>query len=281
VRDAGFRTNGVASHLIVRNLAACHHWNDGFNIHGRCRGLRFENIVGYENMDEGFSSHEWCETDVYEAEFWGNDNGVADVMRCLSSYHRVYTHHNVEVGFLFRGGRHWVVDCLSAADGRPASVEFGELLADDDPATNLLAEADVVFSHFTAIADPAAGASLSVNGRASFQNCTFIDVWPTITNGPCRIEWSVLTGRPGRARYWLRPGASGRNVFADNLVRPGRIHLEGTDYEADAWDQVVARLGLGPRAKMVEFELDSEHRPQVAGQALGMAGGPGYWGAVR
>jgi len=281
VRDAGFQTNGVASHLIVRNLAACHHWNDGFNIHGRCRGLRFENILGYENMDEGFSAHEWCETDVYEAEFWGNDNGVADVMRCLSTYHRVYTHDNVEVGFLFRGGRHWVVDCLSVNDGQAATVGFGEVLSDDDPATNLLADPDCVFNHFTAIADPDQGSSLSISGRTVLQHCTLVDVWPTVSKGPCRVEWCVLAGKPGRTRYYLRAEAEGQNVFADNLVSPGRIHLAGTDYDAAAWDQVVARLGLGPQSQMTEFGLNDQFLPIVDGQPLRMQGGPGYWGAIK
>lgn len=281
VRDAGFRTSGVSNHIIVRNLACRHHWNDGFNIHGRCRGLRFENILGYENMDEGFSSHEWCETDVYEAEFWGNDNGVADVMRCLSTYHRTFCHDNVEVGFHFSGGRHWVIDSLSVNDGRPAVVAPGEVMSDDDPQLNMLAVPDVVFSHCQFIARSEAGSSLPINGRASFQNCTFVDVWPTVTNGPSRVEWSILTGKPGRVRYYLRPAANGPNVFADNLVYPGVIHLEGHDYAAEAWPQVVEKLGLAPRSRMAAFELDGEGRPRVDGAVLKMPGGPTYWGAVR
>ena len=281
VRDAGVRTSGLSSHLIVRNLVCRHHWNDGFNIHGRCRDLRFEHIIGYENMDEGFSAHEWCETEVYDAEFWGNDNGVADVMRCMTTYHRTRCHDNVETGFHFTGGRHMVIDSSSLHDGRPALVGGGEALTGDDPKINLLGEADVVFNHFLAIADPGQGSSLPINGRATFLNCTFVDVWPTITNGPSRVEWSLMTGKPGRSRYWVKPGATGLNAFVDNLVSPGRIHLDGTDYEAGAWDQVVAKLGLGPRSRQVEFTLDDQQRPMVDGQPLTMDGGPGYWGAVR
>ncbi|MCX6848028.1 MAG: hypothetical protein NTY98_03825 [Verrucomicrobia bacterium] len=54
MRSAGVQFSGDNAHLIIRNLTATHPYNDGFNIHGDCREVVFENI-GFDLffLDEG------------------------------------------------------------------------------------------------------------------------------------------------------------------------------------------------------------------------------------
>ena len=52
VRSAGVQFSGQGerhnAHLVIRNLTATHPHNDGFNIHGHCEDVLFENIRAIE-----------------------------------------------------------------------------------------------------------------------------------------------------------------------------------------------------------------------------------------
>ncbi|MBT4723345.1 MAG: hypothetical protein HOB29_00130, partial [Planctomycetaceae bacterium] len=58
IRSAGVQFSGENAHLVIRNLTATHQYNDGFNIHGDCRDVVFENIQAIECGDDGISAHE-------------------------------------------------------------------------------------------------------------------------------------------------------------------------------------------------------------------------------
>lgn len=67
------------SYITVENLVAQHFPNDGFNVHGTCRGLVFRNIVARNNGDDGFSIHDDVCATVVGLHSHHNDFGIQDV----------------------------------------------------------------------------------------------------------------------------------------------------------------------------------------------------------
>ncbi len=67
------------SYITVENLVAQHFPNDGFNVHGTCRGLVFQNIVARHNGDDGFSIHDDVCATVVGLHSHHNDYGIQDV----------------------------------------------------------------------------------------------------------------------------------------------------------------------------------------------------------
>jgi hypothetical protein len=108
-----------ASHVTVRDLTVRYAGNDGFNIHGACRAIRFERVRGFHCGDEGISSHEDSEVAVVDSEFaWCGSaaGGVADVNQCVTTYERCLSHHNRGQGFSLEGSRHRLTTCVAFAN---------------------------------------------------------------------------------------------------------------------------------------------------------------------
>jgi hypothetical protein len=120
VRMAGVATSGASRDITIRNLTCRHALNDGFNIHGDCRGLRCFDIRGYENFDEGFSAHDTCTARVERGRFWGNDNAVADVNFADTYYKDCEFSRSLSTDVLFSGGDHRLENCRITASGRTA-----------------------------------------------------------------------------------------------------------------------------------------------------------------
>lgn len=110
-RVNGIATGGTCRNLVVRNLNTRNFLNDGFNIHGDCRELRFETITGYDCFDEGFSAHETSECQIDGGRFSGNENGVADVNSSETIYRNCEFTGNVNFEVLFAGAAHQLIDC--------------------------------------------------------------------------------------------------------------------------------------------------------------------------
>ncbi len=90
IRSAGVQLGGANAHLVIRNLTATHVHNDGFNIHGDCRDVAFENIRAIECGDDGISSHESAEVRVEGFVALGNSTGITDINSAHTSYNRVF-----------------------------------------------------------------------------------------------------------------------------------------------------------------------------------------------
>ena len=56
VRSGGVQMGGDNAHLVIRNITATHPYNDGFNIHGDCRDVLFENIRA---VPRGWARLDW------------------------------------------------------------------------------------------------------------------------------------------------------------------------------------------------------------------------------
>lgn len=90
VRSAGVQFSGENAHLVIRNLTATHPYNDGFNIHGDCRDVLFENIRAIDCGDDGISAHETAEYRVDGLISIGNSTGICDTVAAKTSYRRVF-----------------------------------------------------------------------------------------------------------------------------------------------------------------------------------------------
>lgn len=90
VRSAGVQFGGDNAHLVIKNLTATHPYNDGFNIHGDCRDVVFENIRAIECGDDGISAHESAQYRVDGFVSIGNSTGICDTGTAQTSYNRVF-----------------------------------------------------------------------------------------------------------------------------------------------------------------------------------------------
>jgi len=118
----------ACSHITIRNLTVMHAGNDGFNIHGDHVGIRLENVKAFSNADEGISAHGTVQVDVVRAEVAWNGSvagGIADVNRCITSYHDCKVHDNAGAAFYFSGKSHTVADTLIYNQSRDFSVQNG------------------------------------------------------------------------------------------------------------------------------------------------------------
>jgi len=90
VRSAGVQFGGDNAHLVIRNLTTTHPYNDGFNIHGDCREVVFENIRAIECGDDGISAHESAQYRVDGFVSIGNSTGICDTGTAQTSYTNVF-----------------------------------------------------------------------------------------------------------------------------------------------------------------------------------------------
>ena len=90
MRSAGVQLGGANAHLVIKNITATHPYTDGFNIHGDCRDVAFENIRAIECGDDGISSHESAEVRVDGFVSIGNSTGITDILAAHTSYNHVF-----------------------------------------------------------------------------------------------------------------------------------------------------------------------------------------------
>jgi len=90
MRSAGLQFSGKNSHIVIRNIAATHVYNDGINVHGTTRDCRFENISSIDCGDDGFSAHEDAECEIDGFTSIGNSTGLCDTAESRTHYRNVF-----------------------------------------------------------------------------------------------------------------------------------------------------------------------------------------------
>ena len=108
MRSAGVQLSGLNAHLVIKNLTCTHPYNDGFNIHGDCRDVVFENIRAIECGDDGVSAHESAEYRVEGLVSIGNSTGITDTVAAHTTYNHVFIAgcHAYDLFFLNNGRYH-------------------------------------------------------------------------------------------------------------------------------------------------------------------------------
>lgn len=102
-RGAGVQIGGDCAHLVIRNLIATHVYNDGYNIHGRTRDVRYENIQSIECGDDGFSAHDECDSVIDGFVSIANGTAIANGGQCSTTTNRMFADKNLGTDLLFFG----------------------------------------------------------------------------------------------------------------------------------------------------------------------------------
>ncbi|MGZ0172075.1 MAG: hypothetical protein ACKVHE_21245 [Planctomycetales bacterium] len=129
VRSAGVQFSGDNAHLVIRNLTATHPYNDGFNIHGDCRDVVFENIRAIECGDDGISAHETAQYRVDGFVSIGNGTGICDTGSSETSYNNLFIAECVGVDLYFLDtGRYSISNAVVLSSAQKPMVVTGRAL---------------------------------------------------------------------------------------------------------------------------------------------------------
>lgn len=110
---AGVSLMGTCENLQVRNLTVRHFWNDGFNIHGRSRNIRFSNIRTLGCGDDGISAHEDCQIEVDGLVSRGNATGFCHIGNSRTRSRNVLIADSASYGiFLLDASQHELENCV-------------------------------------------------------------------------------------------------------------------------------------------------------------------------
>ena len=197
-RIAGIRTIGENCDITIRNLNCRHALNDGFNIHGDCRGVRCSKITGYENYDEGFSAHDTCQCWITDGRFWGNDNAVADVNAADTYYKNCEFRESMSYEVLLHGGHHSLEDCRIIASSVTAiSIHPGGFGAKRPDGTRAEVPVDCLFRNLEVTSRDGRPRRVSLyDATVTIENSTFTNTEFRISGAKVKSTNSTHDGQP-------------------------------------------------------------------------------------
>jgi len=231
---SGFATAG-SSYIVCRDLVCEYFANDGFNMHGDCRGIYLENVVARYNGDDGISIHETGGLVVRGAHVHHNTFGLQDVNAARSFYNGVLAEHN-HVGASFHGGFYSLVDCC-LRDNAAYQIDISAASAahligsDHNPfCRTTLFVGNVVASG----KDSQAGLRVGDGARAVVERSVFTRAKTGILvqkGGLCHLTASVVVDCE------CALASDSFEVFRDyNVYHPAQMKWFGVDYGPDQWD---------------------------------------------
>ena len=262
-------TVSSSSYIVCRNLISEFHSNDGFNIHGDCRGITCENIVGRHNGDDGFSIHEAIGSVVRNGHFHHNRWGIQDVNASRSIFNGITAEHNRANGVNFVGGYHSLVDSIVRDNAHSQIAISGDaarhLVGSEH---NPMVEATVFLQNVVVTGGPA-GLSVARRSRVTAWNCIFTGCGQGVVvaeGGTCHLAMSIIAGCTQREL-----DSASKLFFRDhNLYHPGRFRWLGQAYTPDQWDAFRAAAGHDANSLLADPLLadDPTHHPTPASPAL-------------
>jgi hypothetical protein len=194
---------GENAWLVIKNLTATHPYNDGFNIHGDCRDVTFENIRAIECGDDGISAHETAQYQVDGFVSIGNSTGITDTVAAQTSYNRVFIADCVGFDLFFLDkGRYSLTNAIILSSALNPFSTTGR--ADGDCR---LAMENV---YFRRTVEPHEG-SIAANSTVTGTRCTFEDLTLKVT-GAATWKQCVINGIPLPAAH--SSGADVRAILA-------------------------------------------------------------------
>jgi len=204
VRSAGVQFGKDNAHLVIKNLTATHPYNDGFNIHGDCRDVVFENIRAIECGDDGISAHESAQYRVDGFVSIGNSTGITDTGTAQTRYNRVFIAKCVGFDVFFLDeGRYTLTNALILSSSQNAlsinGRETGECRVKME---NVLFRRLVKPNHGT----------VSTHAILEAKNCTFENME---FKGAGQMHWNRcrINDRPSPEET-QEPGANERDLLS-------------------------------------------------------------------
>jgi len=237
----GFTTMS-ASYIVCRDLVCEYFSNDGFNMHGDCRGLVLERIEARYNGNQGVSIHEAGGLVVRDAYLHHNGQGIVDVNASRSHYSGVLAEYN-GLGAGFNGGFHSMVDCVLRNNEKDqVDVSFAAPKHLPGGTTNPVAPTRVYLKNVILSGNGnRAGARVRANGTLAIENSIIVGSDAGIvvhTGGICHLTTSIVAN----CAYTLRSD-SAEFVRDFNLYGSGNIRWLGKDYAAESWADFKAHAG--------------------------------------
>ncbi len=187
VRSAGVQFSGDNAHLVIRNLTATHPYNDGFNIHGDCRDVVFENIRAIECGDDGISAHESAQYRVDGFVSIGNSTGICDTGTAQTSYKNIFLARNVAFDLYFLDeGRYSITNALVLSSAQNPLTITGRAKGDCRITMD-----NVLIRRLT---EPSLG-NIALNAVLEARNCTFENLDVKVIGA---ATWTncVINGKP-------------------------------------------------------------------------------------
>lgn len=204
VRSAGVQLSGNNAHLIIRNLTATHSQNDGFNIHGDCRDVVFENIRAIECGDDGISAHETAQYRVDGFTSIGNGTGICDTGSSQTSYDNLFIADCVGVDLYFLDtGRYSVSNAVVLSSAQKPMIVTGRASG------HCTLAIDNLYLRRTGHPEPAIVASHS---RVAARHLTLDNLDLRVT-GEMSFDACLINGQPNPA------GAKSPGARLDQLVK--------------------------------------------------------------
>ncbi len=236
---SGFAVHN-SNYITCRNLRSHYFSNDGFNIHGNCRGLYFENIESASNGDDGFSIHEDVGAVVQGGHFHHNNYGIQDVNASRSVFTGVLVENNRIDGAHFAGGYHSLVDSIVRNNRRvQVKVSVGMVKHLGFAKNNPMAES-VVFLKNLYIKGGEAGLRVMRDTKVSMSHCIISGSEMGINvakNATCHLTASVIADSSKHAVFCV---SGGNLTMWHDVIGSGQITIDGKNYNASDWSQLEA-----------------------------------------
>ena len=249
ILSTGFRLSG-GSHIICRNLIAEYFSNDGFNIHGNCRGLLFQNIEGRYNGDDGFSIHEDVGAVVYNGYFHHNAFGIQNVNASRSTFTGALVENNRAAGVHFAGGCHSLVDSVVRNNKKQQiKVSGGQVKHLGHSPTNPMGKGMVFIKNVVATGGEI-GLEVLGGSAVSVSNSIFIgSTNGLVIQGQCHMTACVIygCGENEIVNVVTKGRAVSDIVLNYNLIWPCRIKWMDRQYTAETFSALVEQDKTVPR----------------------------------
>lgn len=221
VRSSGVIISGKnCEHLVVRNITSTHVYNDGFNIHGHCRDVLFQDVRAIECGDDGISAHDDCHIKLDGFLSFGNSTGICHVGQSESeSDHVVIAGCHGFGFFVTNGGKHVLRNAyIDAAVPQPVAVS-GTAAAGGKAAETCRAELENVLV-YAAPGVKQGGVRIGVGGDLVARRVTTVDLdW--VIQGKADVRDSVIVGHRTRGIDVRARAAwtADRNVYSLRHIR--------------------------------------------------------------
>ncbi len=250
---------GWSSRLPLR-LPPRHFSNDGFNMHGDCRGIYLENAVARYNGDDGISIHESGGLVVRGAHVHHNNYGIQDVNASRSAYNGVLAENN-QVGASFHGGFHSLVDCVITG----SETDQIDIVA--DAPKHLIGSEHNPICRATVFAKNVilrgegnrAGIRVRDGAHAVVENSVITGSLVGVfvhTQGQCHLTTTAIVDCETCV------ASDSADVFRDyNVYSPGQMKWLGTNYAPEQWHAFRTQ---GPNSTSIRRSAQSRSRKTVS-----------------
>jgi hypothetical protein len=243
------RSNAVSfsstgSWITIQNITGTHVYNDGYNIHGAQRNLRFENITAIECGDDGFSAHEDAECHIDGFTSLGNATGLCDTVTSQTHYKNVTIKDCHGFDLYFIGLAHSLENATIESRAARAFCLAGDHLPDGQVCQLLMKNVRI-----TRVAGGPQELRIGKAGHLRAESCNFSGLNLTMTPGASVDLQSCQLGgnpKPDILLYANTIWQGAHNTFDLNSLRVGQNH-----YTAATFAEFQKLMGSDAESKWI------------------------------